>query len=201
MNLSTMQRLAHDLIDRIGYSCTRIEIAGSIRREKAEPGDIEIVCIADSTTETLRDLFGEMVGVITLNHLDNALSALYQDGSWQLDSAANRNGARYKRLMHVETGVGCDLFITTPRQWGGIFTIRTGSRDFAHGLAQKALRRNMFIEGGGLLHNHSRTYSSDPIPKPLPCPQGELCSWIIETPEEIDFLNALGQPWLDPVQR
>jgi DNA polymerase/3'-5' exonuclease PolX len=200
MNLSTMQRLAHDLIDRIGYSCTRIEIAGSIRRKKAEPGDIEIVCIADCTTETLPNMFGEVVGSITLNHLDNALSALYPDGYWQLDSAANRNGARYKRLLHIETGVGCDLFITTPRQWGGIFTIRTGSRDFAHGLAKQALRKNMFIDCG-LIHNHSRTYSNDPSQNPLHCPQGELCSWIIETPEETDFLNALGQPWLDPVLR
>jgi DNA polymerase/3'-5' exonuclease PolX len=198
MNLSTMQDLAHDLLGSIRPHCQRAEIAGSIRREKAEPGDIEIVCIATSSSTPLLNLFGETVDVITMNHLDNALAMLYQEGVWELDAAANRNGARYKRLRHIETGVGCDLFITTPRQWGGIFTIRTGSRDFAQGLARKALKMNRFIEGG-LLHNHSRAY--DEKINPLPCPRGELCTWIIETPEEQDFLNALGVYWLDPVLR
>jgi DNA polymerase/3'-5' exonuclease PolX len=200
MQLCDMQYLAYNLLGSIRPHCQRAEIAGSIRREKAEPGDIEIVCIATSITTPLLNLFGETVDVITLNHLDNALAMLYQEGVWQLDADANRNGSRYKRLRHIDTGVGCDLFITTPRQWGGIFTIRTGSRDFAQGLARKALRMKMFIEGG-LLHDHERRYSDDLIEKPLPCPAGENCLKIIETPEEQDFLNALGISWLDPVLR
>ncbi len=45
MNLSDIEPIAQSLLEQLRSSCVRIEIAGSIRRRKADPRDIEIVVI------------------------------------------------------------------------------------------------------------------------------------------------------------
>ena len=45
MNLTTANRIAGQVVDLLRPHCHRIEIAGSIRRRKPEPSDIEIVVL------------------------------------------------------------------------------------------------------------------------------------------------------------
>lgn len=100
--------------------CERTLIAGSIRRQKAEIGDIELVVIAK--TEPILDLFGDMIGARSL--LEEALG--------KMNIHCTKNGARMKQFEW--DGAPVDLFIPTCETWGCVATIRTGSADFTHWL-------------------------------------------------------------------
>ncbi len=204
MNLTTATSIAASLVETLRPACVRIEIAGSLRRAKAEVGDIEIVCIPITGVYTLNDLFGQSYQTIAVNDLEDSLSQLLavDEWPWSMDAVLKRDGPRSKRLRHKPTGVCCDLTITDPRRWGILYTIRTGPAAFSQALVGQALQHHTFVDDG-LLHGHSRIYKTDEQGKsiPLPCPRGEHCSLVVETPEEIDFLNALGLPFVEPARR
>lgn len=176
--------LAHQLHADLAPGCDRLEIAGSIRRCKPDPRDIELVAIPRRTTAPVLDLFGAVVASRGENLLDDALSALWLRGEWQYDLALRRNGPKYKRLRHVATDICCDLFITTPECWGVIFTIRTGPGDFSQELVTRARRMGMVVDEGRLWKVHrdeSRT--------------------AVETGKEEQFFAALGLRWVAPPAR
>jgi DNA polymerase (family 10) len=112
--------LAAEILAELGDACERIEVAGSLRRQKAEIGDIEIVAIPRLVTET--DLFG--VPVAQKSRLDACLAAL--------GVRLTKGGDRFKQFAWHGTTV--DLFLTDRERWGVIYTIRTGSADFSHWL-------------------------------------------------------------------
>jgi len=66
--LSTAITLAESIVTALAPGCSRIAIAGSVRREKPEVGDIEIVCIPRVTGH---DLFG--VPQYSLNMLNTLI--------------------------------------------------------------------------------------------------------------------------------
>ncbi|MHB1909735.1 MAG: hypothetical protein ACYCQJ_12840 [Nitrososphaerales archaeon] len=66
MYLDALQ-YAREVRELLGPYCTRIEIAGGIRREKEEPHDIELVC--QPRLGTAQD-FSLGFGNIEVNHLD-----------------------------------------------------------------------------------------------------------------------------------
>jgi DNA polymerase/3'-5' exonuclease PolX len=117
--LADAMPLAVALMNLLAPACERIMIAGSLRRQKAEIGDIEIVLIPKLTP--VPDLFGEATGIYE-NALDGPLAAL----------PTLKRGDRYKQVLWQ--GMQADLFICTPETWGCIATIRTGSADFTHWL-------------------------------------------------------------------
>jgi DNA polymerase/3'-5' exonuclease PolX len=51
-----------EVVDLLSPVCERIEVAGSVRREKAFVGDIEILCAPRVRHETQMDLFGQATG-------------------------------------------------------------------------------------------------------------------------------------------
>jgi DNA polymerase/3'-5' exonuclease PolX len=113
--LEIAEQIARQYAERLQPFCDRLEIAGSIRRRKAEVGDIEIVALP----KPFVDLFGNENG--------------YQDpmlaGVW-----VNKAGRRYKQYALPE-GVNLDLFIVLPpAQWGVIFALRTGGAEFSRRL-------------------------------------------------------------------
>ncbi|GIV65253.1 MAG: hypothetical protein AB1457_17570 [Chloroflexota bacterium] len=113
--LEFAEQIAYKYAEKLLPYCDRLEIAGSIRRRKAEVGDIEIVVLP----KPFVDLFGNENG--------------YQDpvlaGVW-----VNKAGRRYKQYALPE-GVNLDLFIVLPpAQWGVIFALRTGGAEFSHKL-------------------------------------------------------------------
>jgi DNA polymerase/3'-5' exonuclease PolX len=203
MKLDDLQALATGLIFQLRPGCTRIEIAGSVRRSKPDPKDLELVCIPALGEFTERDLFGEVTRTIAVNYLDTALEGIYSGGAWQLDPVVKRNGELYKRLRHVATGIACDLFITDARRWGYTLTIRTGPYDFSRELMTLAHRQGKFFKDC-LLHNHPPVFESGGAGLPmkvLPCGLGQRCTQIIETPEETDIFRALTLTYLVPSAR
>jgi len=175
-----VQELGQSLLEMLRPGCDRIEIAGSIRRGKVQPKDIELVAIPK--IHHTADLFG------TEYHTDMLSERIqdfcgHVDDEWGFDQALKRNGPKYKRLRHAR-GVCCDLFITDADQWGAQFVIRTGPAEFSHMLVTRALRLGMKQEDGRLWRIHRDDTKT-----------------VIPTPEEVDYLKALGLPWIEPEQR
>ena len=170
--LKQAESLARRIVAELAPGCSRIEIAGSIRRKKAEVGDIEIVCIPVLSY----DLWG---GVTPNNYaLESVLFNLVQAGRLV---PGGKDGSNYKKFfIPAVEGLQLDLFITSPECWPVIFAIRTGPADFSRMLVTQRSRggylpSNMRVEGG-------RVWEGD---KPMK----------FET--EIDFLEICGG-WIEP---
>lgn len=167
--------------------CDRIEIAGSIRRRKAEVRDIELVAVPriahrpigllEEETEA-HNALEELVAQYLAN-TDGALRARdvenhRADGSIEIQ---HKLGPAFKALTC--DGIPVDLFITDAERWGCIFALRTGPGDWNIRLVEECKQIFRQVQGGRVLH----------LGKP------------VATPEEADFFRALGQPWVDPWDR
>lgn len=199
--MNDLLELALALRATLAPACARIAIAGSIRRGKTAPKDIELLAIPHIAHSEQFDLFGEAYDVGEVNELEGLIAMLIAGNEWEFDTIVKRNGPRYKRLWHREAHIACDLFITDEKRWGAIYTIRTGPADFSKALAGLALQRGMFVEEG-LVHRHRRHYKQQNGESvALPCPRGDKCSLIVPTPEEEAFFEALGVPAWAPEER
>jgi len=187
--------IAQNLVEEISPVCDRIQIAGSLRREKHEVKDIEIVAIPAMGETHVIDMFGNILESKKCSTLDTLLDFnLGQEAfAWEKDEELKRWGPRYKRLRHRETGICCDLFFTTERGWGGCLAIRTGPWDFSRALVTLARRQGKHVADGYLIHHH-------PKPK-CGCSKGAGCPLIVPTPEEADFFAEIDLPWIEPVER
>lgn len=163
---------AEGLVETLQPYCERILIAGSLRRQKSEVGDIELVVIPK--IEPITDMFGESIGGQGRSLLEKALA--------DLGIAFDKNGAKFKQFAWG--GMPIDLFIASPDTWACIATIRTGSADFTHWLVTP--RRS----GGGCpshLHFKDGRLMNGGQP--------------ITVPDERDLFAALDQRWIAPVDR
>lgn len=123
--------IAERIAGELDLSCTRIQIAGSLRRMKPEVGDIEIV--AEPIFK--KDLFGAVSPDHMLNEFDySTLGKLV------------KNGSKFKQI-ELNEGINLDLFIVTPpAEWGVQLLIRTGPADFSHRFVMPKTQ-------GGMLHS------------------------------------------------
>lgn len=172
--LAQAQVLADKIIKELAPVCERVQVAGSVRRQKAEIGDIEIVAIARHQL----DLFGTPGASLLEPELETlaARGRIIKGDKW---------GPKYKKFhIPARRDLAVDLFITTPEEWGYTFTIRTGSAEFSHRLVTPK-------QQGGFL--------------PGDLWVGSCRLWrdgkALDTPEEKDFLEALGIGWIEPENR
>jgi DNA polymerase/3'-5' exonuclease PolX len=104
--------------------CDRIEIAGSLRRQKKMVGDIEILFIGKQDTRR--------VDLLTVESYDTAgarINELMHIGI--LTKRPNKNGVfawgeKNKLGIHVETGIPIDFFATCEPCWYNALVCRTG---------------------------------------------------------------------------
>jgi len=169
----------------------RIEIAGSLRRDKPDLGDVELVMMP--LFKETHNLFGEPVGKINL--LDQRCDEMLSMGLVQ--KRLNKNGhaiawggdGRYKAML--VNGIPVDLFIVLPdRQWGPTMLIRSGP-----GSANQVL-----VTTDGIKNAEGNTGI---LPKRMIWEDGAL--WQdgkrVNTPEEKDVFKAVGLPYIPPYQR
>jgi DNA polymerase/3'-5' exonuclease PolX len=179
MKLYEARRVAEDVVRRLKPHCEQIEIAGSIRRGKADVGDIEIV--AAPLMSYQNDLLGDPVPVNPLEHYP-----------WSSLGECIKCGPRYKQIRiptdATITGtswINLDLFIVLPpAQWGVIYTIRTGPVEFSHWCVTQRKKRgglpsDCTVRDGGV-------YRGDQL---------------IPMADELDFLDFLGLGWVNPSER
>jgi len=174
-------------------ACKRIEIAGSLRREKQEVGDIELVAIpkleiiekeirstglnkyfAKKRTESYRTR-------TQINCLEEKIEQLTASGTIK---EFIKNGEKFKSF--IAFGMQVDLFITTKNQWGVIFMIRTGSKDYSHQFMIELNRGKKYkIQKG-----HLWALDSQQRPKK-----------IIPTRSEFQLYSIVGLPYKVPKDR
>ena len=112
MDIIDAKNIADKIVKQLKPHCKRIEIAGSIRREKPNPKDIEIVAIPKPYSIGLFEY-----GIATVVN------------KWQ--KIKGELPCKYTQRLLPE-GIKLDLFFAQPENWGLIFAIRTGSADYSH---------------------------------------------------------------------
>ena len=160
----------------------QLEVAGSIRRLEPEVKDVELVGIP-----RLRPTQVDLFTTEDRPFVDEALADLVTWGVLTWDQEVKRNGPKYKRLIHVASGLVIDLFLAQPENYGLQMALRTGPRDFCklmvmqpqkHG-GRGAMPLGMRMDGGFLWRNGQR----------------------LDTPTEEAFFAALDVPCWPPEQR
>jgi DNA polymerase/3'-5' exonuclease PolX len=175
MKLADAKTIADATVLRLQPYCERIEVAGSIRRQKADPGDIELVAIPK--TLPIYDMFGQQSGERSLLNDRKLMDSL---------GLVNKLGQRYVQVdlfAHVDAIL--DLFIVLPpATWPVLFTIRTGPSDFSKWIVTSRSK-------GGCLPDGWR------------CEDGRIWDGQVQMyfESEEDFLDWLGIHWIEPKDR
>ena len=170
---NVMIRFSTAIIEYLTPYCTRIEVAGSLRRKRAEIGDIELIAIPKFFPSLFPDSNDHSCTAPT--YLDQAL----KKGIFRL----NKNGPKYKQFTAYEKKV--DLFIQpNPATWGMNMVIRTGCWEFSRWIVSSeeiggALPRGYFARNGRLFDDKQNK---------------------LETPEEEDVFKQIGIPFI-PLDR
>lgn len=186
--LSKAAPLAEKIMGALEPDCERIEIAGSIRRQRPTVGDIEIVAVP----QIIPDLAAQLSLLGDPPKLVSALDMLLENMLEEKEnfSRGDKNGELYKSfLVEIDSDgskVGLDLFLTTKKQWGYILALRTGPGSFNKAWVTQKGKGGLLPDGyrfaGGWLHG----------------PDGER----IETPEEYDIFALIGDGrYLPPESR
>jgi DNA polymerase (family 10) len=129
MKLEFIREYAKELVALFKPCCIRIEIAGSIRRQKEECKDIELVCIPDRWKLE-----------VYLKGLANKGRIIFK-----------KNGQAYKQFKW--RGIMIDLFIAHADNWGWIFMLRTGSKNYNIRLVNALKKRYGIVSKNGYLYN------------------------------------------------
>jgi DNA polymerase/3'-5' exonuclease PolX len=192
--LSTAERLAEDLVNLLRRSCARIEVAGSIRRQVADVGDIDLVCIPrlvfEAETSDSFDMFGSPVAAapaVGRSLLHERCNELLEAG--QIGHRLDVNGRKSwgPSLKHALYGdLALDIRSVTYDTWAYWLTVATGPAEFSKRLVTD--RRQ-----GGLCPHHlhfkdgrlRRRDTEEPL----------------DTPDEATLFEAMGWAWLPPKAR
>lgn len=126
MNYHKAKAIADRIVEILGPNCSKIHIAGSIRRERFEVKDIEVVAIPSKILVPY-GLFGEAAGVPTaafkqsLERITNEVVKGKPDGRYMRIKLKGSNGAAF-----------LDLFMPEPADYYRQLAIRTGSSRFSN---------------------------------------------------------------------
>jgi DNA polymerase/3'-5' exonuclease PolX len=138
MELEKAKAIAKEIVYWLLPGCERAIIAGSIRRQKPEVGDVEILCIPQF--------------VDGIDQLDKVVKVLVAQG--RLDYRLNKLGRRAygpknKLMVHVPSGMGVDIFSTDENCWWVSLVVRTGGEKTNKEIAARALRQGMQFHAYG----------------------------------------------------
>jgi len=179
MRLPEAEALAQEMVERLRGDCERIEVAGSVRRKKAEPHDLELVVIPRFEERQVSLIEMAQVSMLEVN-----LYALCISGVMAFDSSVKRNGPKHKRLLHLGSGAVVEIYSAEVGNWGLILALRTGPADFNKLLVTNvayggAMPLTMRMQDGWLWRRGER----------------------VETRTEDEFFGALGLPTWYPEVR
>jgi DNA polymerase (family 10) len=135
MELEKAKLIANEIITELAPYCAKIEVAGSIRRRKPFPADIDIVLIP-------YDLWSFTAEIKALG-------------------PAIVSGDKLKRINY--NGVQVDLYFATPDTWATLLLIRTGSKENNIRLCTLAKKRGWHLaaNGDGLFNERGERIAGD----------------------------------------
>lgn len=135
MELERAKTIATEVIARLAPYCKRIEVAGSVRRRKDFPRDIDIVLIPSELWNLLQEVNGLGPSMMS--------------------------GDKLKRVNYH--GVQIDLYFATAETWSTLLLIRTGSKENNIRLATLAKKRGWHLSanGDGLFDENGKRIAGD----------------------------------------
>lgn len=158
--------------------CDKVDIAGSIRRGKAEVGDIELVVLpkVELKRTGLAAFLSLSDSTKEVSLLDEIILMLTTRGDCKL----GKNGPKYKELIYAKKGFKVDLFIANPQNFGVIKMIRTGSADYSKQFMIELNKQAVYNIAGGYLWRQDKR---------------------IAIASEEELFQQVGFPWRDPENR
>jgi len=176
--LAEAKAQAVNILGCIRDHCERIEIVGSVRRDKQEVGDIELLFVPKMVSERV-DLLTDR-GVPATDALFDRLLDLRA-----ISKRPNVNGqftwGPLNKLAQLEpSGLACDFFATTRANFFVSLVIRTGPKDFNVRMIQTAAKHGVKVHAYGGLEDEN-----GPIP----------------ISSEAEVLSICGIPWTEPRDR
>ena len=135
MELERARKIAEEVVKRLAPHCSRIEVAGSIRRKAPNPKDIDLVLIP----KDLWNLHGELM----------KLGQLKMSG---------------KKIMRVMVGsTQVDIYVAEPETWATLLLIRTGSKENNIRLCSRAkdMGWHLAASGDGLFNEKGERIAGD----------------------------------------
>lgn len=201
LTLQQADLLASQLAGALTTVCERIEVAGSIRRRKRDPKDIELVLIPKWEAAPVTGqaaLFGSD-NTKPVNSAQKHIEAMVAEGGIQIIKPGTQDiipwhlspDGKYWRLHLPEQRVKVDVFVCTPATWGLNLMIRTGSGVGPSGKAQDGFAPAMLVRwkavsGGGQSYE-AQLRGANGGTRP--------------TPEEQDVFEACKVRWVPPEKR
>lgn len=169
---AAMKYTADLLVAKLAPACQRIEIAGSLRREKRLVSDIELVAIP----KPILNLIGEPTEQTEIDLLLDTLPVNF-----------TKRGRKMQQFHFDGTNAPyyVDLFLQPdPATWGVNMLLRTGSAEFSHRfVTAKAFGGYKpdwaTVDGARVWRN----------------------GVALETPEERDVFALWGMEWIEPRER
>lgn len=198
MKLETARIVAQRLVNTLKPHCDRIEIGGSIRRGfNQHVKDIEIICIpklesedvglfAGAPSGPMKPVKGFIDAVNQFERIKGDPWGKYTKRSIRVPNERNFDlPPEQQNPLFGPTEICLDLFMCKPNNWGWIFLVRTGSRDFSHEVI-KRLQAHGYTSTDGVIHTIQAI---------------EAESQPIDTPEEIDVFRLIGLDFIQPIER
>lgn len=163
----------------------RIVIAGSLRRRKADVGDIEIVFVPRESPAPAVDLFAPPP---MLAATDAAITELLARGILaKRTNAIGREswGLKNKLAKHVASGIPVDLFTATESNWWNYLVCRTGGAETNVAICTAAIRKG---------------WKWTPYGDGFSKPKG-LGREVIPVADEREVFDLVEMPYLEPWER
>ena len=133
--------VAEEIQAVLAPGCSRLMVAGSLRRGRADVGDVELVYVTQFEN---RQVPGDMFSWANVALAEEAIAGLESRGV--LTRRKNVRGyetygPKNKLMLHRATGLPVDLFATTEDCWWNYLVCRTGPAESNIRIAQAAQRR------------------------------------------------------------
>jgi DNA polymerase/3'-5' exonuclease PolX len=179
LRLEDAQREATWVVSKFEHLCDQVMVVGSIRRQRPEVNDIDIVVIPHAPREQ------------NWNDIAKALKRA-------MGMAQFKKGPKLMTFAHYKVTSGLlgrprdpeytvDIYHATPETWGILVLVRTGSKEHNVKLCNLALSKGMKLSAAqGLL-------------KPVDTSGSLMANIACKTEEEI--FAALGLPFIEPKDR
>lgn len=181
MKLAEALPIAERIKTELAPYCSRIEIAGSIRRKRQVVNDIEIVCIISRPMS-----FWEQVNRYL--KIKGKPGAKYtQRVVWLTDN----HYVSPAGLYHENTSpwIPLDIFTATPYNWGLIYAIRTGSAGYSHQVLATGWTKKGYHSKEGILYRTENRGEVNASPR------------VVHVREEHELFDLIGIPYCDPEKR
>ena len=186
LGLETAERMAAEIMERLRPHCSRIEVAGSIRRRREIVNDIDLVAIPQMTSKWT--MFSP--GDVTETDFADELKEIVVPANF--GQKILRGFTRVSFWKSVGP-VSVDVYIAEPETWAGIFLIRTGSAEHNIWLASRAK------SCGGTLHADG---SGLELPGQYdPLAQRTINMLRVKAESEERIFSGLGLPTPNPEER